>query len=279
MTTSAQHNLNLDITELLGDLTEEVKDDLEAELEIVDSGTAYPSKIYTDVHKWVGTDDVVAVFGDLRNSTGLNVDRWATSTAHIYEAATGGMVQTLAAFRPDFIDIQGDGVFALFTGDRRYERAMCASITLRHFSEHILVPQLHARLPKKPPETGIKVGVAAGRILVKNIGVRGTNEPVWAGRPVNFAAKCAQAADTHELVITGKVHDKIKTNEYLTWSCGCPGGTSHSYVWQSKTVATLPPDTGSAYRLTATGWCDEHGAEFCAAVLAGRTSRGLGYAA
>lgn len=275
----ANTELDLDVAALLENLTDEVKGDLDAEIEIIDSGTTFPSKIYADVPKWVRVEDVVTVFGDLRNSTGLNVDRWAESTARIYESATGGMVQTMSAFKPAFIDIQGDGVFGIFTGDRRYERAMCAAITLRTFSEHILVPQLQSRLPKKPPETGIKVGVAAGQILVKKVGVRGDNEPVWAGRPVNFAAKCAQAAEEHQVIITGKVHDKIKNNEYLTYSCGCPSGGSYSYLWKAKTVATLPSDVGSSYQLTSNGWCKEHGAEFCSAVLAGSTSRGLGTAA
>ena len=276
---SPDRDLDVDVTELLEALADEVKKDLDEDIEVIDSGTEFPSKVYTDVPKWVRINDVVAVFGDLRNSTGLSVNHYAKSTAHIYEAATGGMVQAFSAFVPDFIDIQGDGVFGIFAGARRYERAMCAAITLRTFSEHVLVPQLHGRLPQKPPQTGIKIGVAAGHVLVKKIGVRGANEPVWAGRPVNFAAKCAQAAEEHEVIITGKVYEKIKSNEYLSWTCGCPTGASYSKIWHAKTVSTLPADTGTAYRMNARGWCDEHGAEFCTAILDGDTSRGLGYAA
>lgn len=277
--TENQAEVSIDLQKLQAELAEEVRADLEADIELIEIGQSFPSTIYADKPKWVVMDDVVAVFGDLRNSTGLNVDRHAKSTARIYEAATGGMVQTLSAFQPSFIDIQGDGAFGLFTGERRYERALCAAVTLRTFSEHTLVPELHRRLPSKPPETGVKVGVSAGRLLVKRIGVRGGNEPVWAGRPVNFAAKCAQAAGTHEVVITPKVYDRIKGNDYLSWSCGCNtvAGT-WSPVWHPVRVDTLPSDVGDCYKLVASGWCENHGAEFCEAILSGKTARARGAA-
>jgi class 3 adenylate cyclase len=140
--------------------------------------------------------DVTAVVADMVNSTHLGAGgQWEKSTAAIYDAAVSPMVQILDAFGADFIDIQGDGGFGLFTGERQTERAVCAAITVRTFSERGLVKALKAKWPNNTPETGFKLGVAQSRVLAKKVGISRTShqEPVWAGRAVNHAAKCASA--------------------------------------------------------------------------------------
>lgn len=146
--------------------------------------------------------------------------------------------------------IQGDGAFALFWGERRYERALCAGITVKTFSRDMVI-----RLEKKwsdLPETGFKVGVASSRLLAKRIGTPrnpAQQEPVWAGKAVNYAAKAAQGADQHELIVTGSVWDVVEKNDCLAVSCPCGTG----------------PSLGI--------WADTHGEEYCAAVLDGKRQR------
>lgn len=130
------------LDKLLAELDEEVSTDLSADVELVEADDIDPDDLYAGVPKWIAIDDVVAVFCDLKNSTRLGLGRHARSTARTYEAATGGLVHALTAFDPQFIDIQGDGGYALFTGDLNYERALCAAVTVRTFSERHLVPQL-----------------------------------------------------------------------------------------------------------------------------------------
>jgi hypothetical protein len=85
-------------------------------------------------------------------------------------------------------------------------RALCAGITIKTFSRDMVI-----RLEKKwpdLPETGFKVGVASNRLLAKRIGTPrnpAQQEPVWADKAINYAAKAAQGADRHDLVITGSV--------------------------------------------------------------------------
>jgi class 3 adenylate cyclase len=83
------------------------------------AGSLDVSTLPIEARKWIKIPDVVAVVADLRNSTQLGTDRWAASTASIYQAATGGVVEVLNQFQADFIQIQGDGAFGLFWGDRR----------------------------------------------------------------------------------------------------------------------------------------------------------------
>src|SRR5205823_2883503 len=145
-------------------------------------------------------------------------------TASIYEAATGGLTRIFNDFDADFVAVQGDGAVGLFWGNKRLERALCAGITIKTFSELTLIPRLEKRWPELP-NTGFKVGVAASSLLVKRVGVPRTahQEPVWAGKAVNYAAKCAPQADRHEMIVAGTVWDFAEGNDYLAVSCTCAG--------------------------------------------------------
>jgi class 3 adenylate cyclase len=215
--------------------------------------------------------NVVAVSADLKNSTSLSVkDRYAQTSARLYEAATGSAVRLMTKFDPQFLDIQGDGIFGLFHGERAYERALCAAITLKSFSQRSLEPQIEELFAKEFPDTGFKVGIASGVLVAKKVGVRGTNEPVWAGKPVNYAVKCAGKADRHQLIATAPVFEKFDDNDYVTHSCGCPNGTPYE-LWSDTEVEKLGKH--SSCKLLLSGWCTTHGDEFCNAILEGRRKR------
>lgn len=230
-----------------------------------------------DAKTWHRLDDLVAVFFDLKSSTNLEQGRRPASTASIYDAGVGGVVKILDAFDANFVDIQGDGGFGLFWGETRYERAMCAGISIRTFSADFTL-KLEKKWPDAP-STGFKVGVANGSILVKKVGLPRhleLQEPVWAGKPVNYAAKAAQQTDPEHLVVTGSVWDEVENNDFLAFSCGCsdgkPDSVSPTLLWEERTLDKIPDDDryGQALR---SGWCSIHGEEFCTAILAGETKR------
>jgi hypothetical protein len=141
---------------------------------------------------------------------------------------------------------------------------------------------IEASMSGRFPETGLKVGMAAGILAVKKVGVRGTNEPVWAGKPVNWATKCAAAADPNELVVTRKVFQKFEQNDYVTHCCDCgknretglrePGRGMPSELWSDTRVETLPEEDIDC-KLLKSCWCPNHGDEFCTAILEGETRR------
>lgn len=125
------------------------------------------------------------------------------------------------------------------------------------------------------PKTGLKVGVASSTLTVKRVGTRKTNEPVWAGKAVNWATKCAQRADAHELVATSKVFNRFAENDYVTHSCGCVDGEprgSISYLWTDTQVEALG-DGNVDCKLLRTAWCENCGDEFCQAILDDKTKR------
>jgi class 3 adenylate cyclase len=268
------------LQDLLDTLTESTKTELACTPTVEDwNGTLDVASLPITIRKWIKVPDIVTVVADLKNSTKLGTGKQAASTASIYQAATGGVVQTFDQFDADFIQIQGDGAFALFWGNKRYERAMCAAITIRTLSDD-LVERLESKWPSIE-ETGFKLGVASGRVLVKRIGTPrnpAQQEPVWAGKPVNYAAKAAQSADRHQVIVTGSVWDKISGNDYLTISCGCDGygnpTNPSTIIWEDMTIERLPEaDPEREGRRLIAPWCKVHGPEFCAAILDGKRAR------
>lgn len=267
------------LSNLLDSLEIRVRNELSSKPDVLDdwSGDIDVSQLSIVKREWVQIPDVVAVVADLKNSTHMGTGKHAASTASIYEAATGGVVSALNALGADFIQIQGDGAFGLFWRSDRVSRAVCAAITIQTFGG-MLTDRLEAKWPDAPT-TGLKVGVARSRILVKRIGTPrnpAQQEPVWAGKAVNYAAKAAQGADRHQLVVTGSVWDAVEGNDYLTVSCGCggDGSSSPSPLWDDTEIQKLPAeDPDRQGRVLTASWCETHGEDYCAAVLAGKTIR------
>jgi class 3 adenylate cyclase len=265
----------VDLEALLDDIDADVASELASKPEVVDKGHELDLNTLPIVaRKWHKLADAVAVVADLKNSTQLGLNKHAASTASIYEASTGGVVQIFDEFDADFVAIQGDGAFALFWGDRRRERGVCAGITIKTFSFKHLAPRLAKKWPELP-ETGLKVGIANSPLLVKRVGVPRTShqEPVWAGRAVNYAAKAAQQADRHELIVAGAIWDWVSGNDYLAVSCPCGNGPS-SDIWRDVTIEKIPDSDGDREgKLLTSYWCDLHGAEYCTAILDGKKQR------
>ena len=270
---------DVSLAELLEELDESTKEEFSSKPTVEEWDDDFDvADLPIQARKWVQIPDVVAVVADLKNSTHLGTGKHAASTASIYQAATGGTVSIYNRFGADFIAIQGDGAFALFWGDRRYERAMCAGITVKTFSERHLVPRLEGKWQSHAENhpTGFKVGVASGRVLVKRVGTPrnlSEQEPVWAGTPVNFATKAAQQADRHELIVVGSVWDRIERNDYLTITCPCGEGPS-AKLWRDVTIDKIPEANFEREgRLLSADWCVVHGDEYVTAILDGLKRR------
>lgn len=268
----------IDLENLLDAADQYVADELERMPEVVLKGRDLVVKeLPYDERVWHRVDDAVAVVADLKSSTQLGLNTNARSTASIYEAATGNVAKIFDEFGADFVAIQGDGGFGLFWGDHRNRRAVCAAITIQTFGKNSLVERLTKKWDDKLPETGLKVGVASSPLLAKRVGLPGEDrsEPVWAGRAVNYAAKCAQQADRNQMIVTGSMWDWILHRDHLAASCDC--GVPSTDIWDSITIDKIP-DTGVGVgeregKLLTSVWCKVHGEEYCNAVMGGKRSR------
>jgi class 3 adenylate cyclase len=263
----------MDMRKLMTSLDIKVKTTLSTPVKVQDVESFPREDDARSSKTWKRMADVAAVVADLKGSTKLGTGRHINTTVRIYEAATGGGVEVAQSFGPDFTDIQGDGFFSLFYGEDAYARAMAAAMSLAYFSNEVLEPRIRQLLGKDCPDTGLKVGVAAGRLAVGPVGVRGATELVWPGKPVNWAFKCSGAADRHQVVVTERVYRRaVLPNEYLLRQCYVIGH-QHSN-WQAGSMwapVEVPALRGVRCFVRKTPWCPDIVDASCEAVLNGET--------
>jgi len=271
----------MSITQFLSETAERAKSDLKTSVTIEKASTfPTPNKLYLEKPVWKRIENTVVVATDLKGSTRISYTKQDRVGARVYQASTGNCSRIVQRFGAKFVDVQGDGLFAIFHGDFAAEQAIAAAFTLKSFSvsalARIIDEQLGADLPEGF-ETGLKIGIDAGTLLAKRIGVRGDhNEPVWAGKPVNYATKCAQAADRHELIVTDRFFKLVEEIDYVVYSCGCAGGEpgqTPGPLWRQTEVETLGDHSSCKTFPQASSWCPHHGDEFCAAIEGGEAYR------
>ena len=140
------------------------------------------------------------------------------------------MAVILNGFQARYVDVQGDGLFGLFSGKgSRFLAAACA-ITMKTQVETVIAERFRKDVfADWALRAGI--GVDRGRLLVRQLGLRGTGmNEVWAGTPVNMAAKLSRVAGPNEVVVSERVFSDYQQSakirqRVLLWSCGCKGNT------------------------------------------------------
>ncbi|WP_338779965.1 hypothetical protein [Streptomyces sp. DG1A-41] len=261
------------VSEMMDEFGEHVTSQLRQTPQVIETdGSIDTADLFIDASKWRKYPQVSCVFADLAGSTTLRDGRWEASTASIYDAAVKPAVRILSDFGADFIDVQGDAAFGLFTGKYSQRRAICAGITIKTFGQRILIPALENKWPMNPPQTGFKIGCAISDLLSKKIGISRTDHhaPVWAGRAVNYAAKCSQQADAHEMIVTKPIADIIRRTEYLWYSCEC--GEESVPLWSERHVEKVSGKDSEGLLLTSS-WCENCGDSYCEKVCSGSWRR------
>ena len=238
---------------------------------------------------WHQITNVTAIFADLKRSTELNADSGPKVSAFAYTYFIRAMAVTLERFSADYVDIHGDGIFGLFGGQASQFRAAACAITMK-----TLVAQQVADKFDQDTSTDWKltagIGIDRGTLLVRRLGLRGTKQnEVWAGKPLNMAAKLSSVADSNQLAVSDRVFDAYNRasqlrRRALIWSCGCEGDTQGGglallsgetpKLWDKLPAPeNMGLDFESFYRLKSQ-WCAIHGSEFCEAVVTGKPPAG-----
>ena len=217
---------------------------------------------------WFKIEDVISVFVDMKGSTQLSAQRNERGTAGAYQLFTGTAVDLFHEFQTPYIDVRGDGVFALFNNDQVY-LAFAAAMTFKTFADTIFVPQL---LKTTRIQLGAHIGIDQKTVLVRRIGLKRQGDrtdrqnEVWAGKPVNMSSKLAAMADAGELLVSDRYYQRLK-NERVRKLCGCPDHQKVN-VWTPVNVKHDPKfDFHTAYSLKSC-WCETHGEEYCNAIMA-----------
>lgn len=216
-----------------------------------------------DKRRWLKIENVTCVFVDMVNSTGLSAMTEDSKTAGAYQLFSDTAVRLFDKFEAPYIDLKGDGVFALFDFDQSY-RALAAAVTFRTFVGQVFVRRLKE---DTNVELGVRAGIDRKTVLVKRLGLRRYGDrtdrqnEVWAGKPVNMAAKLAGLAKSGDLVVSKRFYATVP-DQHARFSCGCPDGKVVDLWSEIDTSGDPHFDFDVAYRLSST-WCKIHGAEFC----------------
>ena len=179
---------------------------------------------------WWQIKDVTAVFADLKRSTDLSTSEEPKVAAIAYTYFIRTMTVILDRFSARYIDIQGDGIFGLFSGRGSAFMGAAAAITMKTEMERAVGTRFSQ---DASTERDLKagVGIDQGTLLVRRLGLRGTKQnEVWAGRPVSVAAKLSGLARDNQVVVSDRVFGGYQKaskprQRALIWSCGCSDGT------------------------------------------------------
>lgn len=238
--------------------------------------------------RWFQIRNVTAVFADLKRSTALNTNEGTRTVAVVYTYFIRAMAVVLDRLDAGYIDVQGDGIFGLFSGPNSHFRAAACAITMRTQVEREVDPRFR-KTASCQQRLRVGIGMDQGTLLVRRLGLRGSKmNEVWAGTPVNMAAKLSSAAGPNQVVMSDRLFSKCEQGsklrrQALTQSCGCSGRTrgrgldlpigKAEHLWQQAAApGQLGLDFNHIYRLRKP-WCVTHGPEFCEAMVTGKRSK------
>lgn len=137
------------------------------------------SQLKLETNEWKSADNVACVFVDLENSTQL-VTGDIQKAMQIFSVYGDSLVDIFDHYQARYIDIQGDGGFALFDGNNSFDEAYHAAVAVNSVFNVYL--QLKISME-------VRIGVDIGTIIAKKVGKRGKNKEVWLGSPVYTACK------------------------------------------------------------------------------------------
>lgn len=248
-----------------------------------------PEEGPTNKGVWNEILNVSVVFIDMKSSTALNSFENAQDAALIYTYFVRAMAVIFEKFSAKYVDIQGDGLFGLFSGKGSLFKATACAITMKTY----IAKELDSRIDSEKSvdwELTAGIGIDKGRLLVRRLGLRGVKQnEVWAGTPVNIAAKLSSIAKPNELAVSDRVFDAFNganklRRRALIWSCGCDNGDTPGIGLDAEAGATpclwtkeaAPDDLGLDFEYLhrlGSKWCDFHGSEFCEAIITGKRNR------
>lgn len=226
--------------------------------------------------KWFKVRNVVAIYVDMEGSTQLSNESYIKTSAKIYELFTGALSDIFKIFGAPYVDIKGDGGFALFKERFGSVKALLSEVTFRTYVKKYLTRYVKSEI--KDWTISSNSGMAMGTVLVKRIGNRGTggnpqNWMVWVGKPVNIAAKLSEIAPSNSLLIQDEMLENFRNpkelEKYLILSCGCIGGKpteEKTNLWKPFEVPISHIQDLKISKLESL-WCDIHGEDYLNSVL------------
>jgi len=216
-------------------------------------------------NKWIKIPDVICVFVDMKNSTKFSASHHAGTTAKVYTLFTGTAIRLFHAFGASYIDVKGDGVFALFNANEIHT-ALASAVTFKTFVTEVFTLKV---TNKTKINTGVHIGIDQATLIVSKIGLRkdksrtDIHNEVWAGKAVNMASKLAGLSNNNEIYVSSRFFKNIESKKALL-SCEC---SASKELW--KSIDLTDDDRFSfkkAYVLESL-WCKKHGSSYLTEII------------
>ena len=127
-----------------------IKDVIQSQIEIFNNGSSitYRNEIpdtneipINNPNHWLRIPDVICVFVDMLGSTKLSASKHEKGTARVYQLFTNTAVRLFHELDAPYIDVKGDGVFALFNSNQIY-RSLVAAVSFKTFAELEFIPRI-----------------------------------------------------------------------------------------------------------------------------------------
>ena len=251
------------------DIIEDEKNILKDKIKITDRNKI-PNTVDIPIEKpnyWLKIPDVVCVFVDMVGSTKLSAEINDDTIAKVYRLFTNTIVRIFDYYESPYIDIKGDGVFALFNSTTPY-KAIVAAVTIKTVVENFIEPAIKTMTGE---EHGAHMGIDQKTVLVRKLGFKrfadrtDRQNEVWAGKVVNMAAKLASLSKAHELLVSDRFFKNIQ-NKLVTKSCSC-GVECPVDLWAEVDLSDNKKfDFEKAYKLQSC-WCGTHGHDYITKIL------------
>lgn len=212
---------------------------------------------------WIRVKDVICVYVDMEGSTRMSATQHPGGTAKIYRLFTNTAIRIFHDFGASYIDVKGDGVFALFNYDRPHT-ALASAVSFKTFVRNEFTPMVEE---KTKLTIGGHYGIDQKSVLVRKLGLKRVGDrtdrqnEVWAGRTVNMAAKLASKSTGDTLWVSDRYHKNLKDPK-ATHTCGCPNGESVP-LWDTEDVSGNDLFDFNTVYVLGTNWCKNHGKSFC----------------
>lgn len=217
---------------------------------------------------WMRIPDVIACFVDMAGSTRLSASTHPNTTAKAYRYFTNTAIRIFHQYGSPYIDVKGDGVFALFD-ECQPHTALAAVVSFKTFVSEYFTPRI-----KEATQQTISghFGIDQKTVLVRKLGLKSANDrtdrqnEVWAGKPINMAAKLASRTSNNHLLVSDRYYKSLY-GERALMSCGC-GSNGSQPLWERVNVSEDERFDFDTAWLLKSDWCATHGEEYCRSILA-----------
>jgi class 3 adenylate cyclase len=234
-------------------------------------------------NKWLEIPNVSCVYVDMVGSTEISRFCKDEVMGRIYQAFTGGAVKIFHELDARYIDVRGDGAFALFNETEVY-RALVAAVSVKTYFGSYLAPKIKT---KHGLAIDAHLGIHRGDVLVRKVGIerRGAaserHNEVWAADTVSTASKLASLGHGDRLLASLADYEQL-TDKKATHSCTCgrdPDGNPtttdgpSNRLWKPLNLTDLrqiqfvPDLPGEEVMVLEVSWCKVHGREYAGALL------------